>query len=131
MPKFSSSSKDRLKTCHTDLQKIFNAIIVHYDCCILEGYRTDEKQEKLYLEGKTKCRAGQSKHNHSPSLAVDVAPYPIDWQDTKRFYHFAGYVNGVADELGIIIRSGADWSGKHVLNDQTFFDLVHFELKVV
>jgi hypothetical protein len=25
-------------------------------------------------------------------LAVDVAPFPIDWHDLKRFYHFTGYV---------------------------------------
>jgi len=25
-----------------------------------------------------------------PSDAVDVAPYPIDWNDKERFYYFAG-----------------------------------------
>ena len=62
------------------------------------------------------------------SRAVDAAPWPIDWQDTKGFYHFAGFVRGIAAQLGIKIRWGGDWSNNMNLNDQTFFDLVHFEL---
>lgn len=72
-----------------------------------------------------------SKHLALPSRAVDVAPYPINWGDKKRFYHFAGYVQGLAAQLGISLRWGGDWDGDNDLNDQTFFDLVHFELKEI
>ena len=49
-----------------------------------------------------------SKHNKLPSKAVDVAPYPIDWNDPDRFYHFAGYVRGIAEGMGIKIRWGLE-----------------------
>jgi len=69
-----------------------------------------------------------SKHNTYPSLAVDVMPYPIDWRDLYRIYYFVGYARGVANQMGIPIRCGADWDGDFNLKDQNFHDLPHFEL---
>jgi len=128
MFKFSERSTRRLNSCHPDLVRLFNEVIKNYDCTILEGHRSDERQEELYHEGKSKLRAGQSKHNKNPSLAVDVAPYPIRWNEPERFYHFAGFVLATAIELDINIRFGGDWDGDNDFNDQTFFDLPHFEL---
>jgi hypothetical protein len=62
------------------------------------------------------------------SRAVDVAPYPIDWNDTRRFDHFAGIVVGIAHRSGVKIRWGGNWDRDNDLNDQNFNDLVHFEL---
>lgn len=129
MPKYSNRSLERLETCHPDLQKVFKEVIKKYDCTILEGHRSNERQDELFRQGKSKVKAGGSKHNHSPSLAVDAAPCPIDWSDYKRFYHFVGYVKGVADQLGINLRCGADWDGDNSFKDQTFHDLPHFEIK--
>ena len=69
-----------------------------------------------------------SKHNSFPSLAVDVAPYPINWSDKERFYFFAGYVKATADQMKIKIRWGGDWDGDTKVRDQTFMDLPHYEL---
>ena len=129
MPHFSQTSQNNLSACHKKLQQLFNEVIKHYDCSIITGYRSNEEQDELYNQGKSQCKGGQSKHNRTPSLAVDVAPYPIDWDDTKRFYHFVGFVKGIASQLGIKLRTGADWDDDNDLNDQTFYDLVHFELK--
>ena len=63
MPKFSNRSAERLATCHADLQRLFNEVIKKYDCTILEGHRSNERQEELYRQGKSKLRAGFSKHN--------------------------------------------------------------------
>ena len=125
----AGSNPNRSTDCHDKLQRLFNEVIKHYDCSIITGCRSNEEQDELYKEGKSQCKGGQSKHNHSPSLAVDVAPYPIDWDDTKRFYHFVGVVKGIASQLGIKLRTGADWDDDNDLNDQSFFDLNHFELK--
>jgi peptidoglycan L-alanyl-D-glutamate endopeptidase CwlK len=63
-----------------------------------------------------------------------VAPYPVNFTDTKRLYYFGGWVQGVAQRLKdegkmtYSIRWGGDWNGNKDLDDQTFFDLVHFEL---
>ncbi len=129
MPKFGSRSRSKLETCHEDLQKVFNEVIKHFDCSILEGTRPKEVQDEYYRTGKSKVKYPNSKHNSNPSRAVDVAPYPIDWNDKERFYFFAGYVKGVASQMGIELRWGGDWDSDNELHDQTFMDLPHFELR--
>lgn len=128
MPSFSNKSTERLNTCDYRLQKLFNAVIQITDCTILEGYRPPERQLQLFNEGKSKVKVG--KHNASPSMAVDVAPWPIpeDW-DKRPFDHFAGVARAVAHEMGISIRWGGDWDGDWNLFDQKFNDLVHFEIR--
>ncbi len=103
-------------------------MIKHYDCTILEGYRSDEDQLKAFNTGKSKIKSG-GKHNQKPSLAVDVVPWPIDWASKDRFYHFAGFVQGIAQMLDIKIRFGGDWNGNRNFKDQAFVDLPHFELE--
>ena len=129
MPRFSRKSKAKLATCDQKLQKLFNEVIKTWDCTILEGHRSEERQNKLYEEGKTKVRYPKGRHNAKPSLAVDVAPYPIDWNDRERFTFFAGYVLGVASRLGFAIRWGGDWNMNFDLKDNNFDDLPHFEIR--
>jgi len=129
VPKFGTRSAKNLAEADTRLQRLFNEVIIFYDCSVIEGYRTNKEQEKLFHSGKSKLRAGQSKHNQHPSKAVDVVPYPIDWNDMNRFYHFVGFVKATAIQLGIPIRCGADWDGDNDFTDQNFHDLPHFELE--
>lgn len=129
MPSFSSKSKTKLDTAHADLQKLFNEVIKHWDCTVLEGHRTEQRQNELYETGKSKVRYPNSKHNASPSRAVDVVPYPIDWNDWNRFYAFVGYVLATADQLGIEVVSGLDWNDNKNFKDQSFMDAPHFQLK--
>lgn len=128
MYKFSKKSKEKLETCHPDLQRLFNEVIKGYDCTVIQGLRSKEEQDEYYRTGKSKVQWPNSKHNSDPSEGVDVAPYPIQWNNTKRFHHFAGYVKGIAHMMGISIRCGNDWDRDNDLDDQTFNDLVHFEL---
>lgn len=128
MPRFSKNSKLNLVWVHPTLKSIFEIVIKKYDCVILTGYRGELDQNTLFHNGFSKLMFPKSKHNIKPSLAVDVAPYPINWNDTKSFYHFAGYVKGVADSLNIDLIWGGDWDNDNDLNDQNFFDLIHFEL---
>ena len=134
MPHFGHSSQSKLDTCHPELISVFNEVIKSVDCSILEGNRSMERQKMLFREGSSKTLG--SKHLAQPSLAVDVSPYPTpeDWgeYDSKalaEFYYFAGYVKAIADGLNIKIRWGGDWDGDSVFTDQTFDDLVHFELR--
>lgn len=129
MPQFGKDSLARLSTCHPDLQKLFNEVIKHYDCTVIEGHRSDEDQLKAFNAGKSKIKSG-GMHNKTPSLAVDVAPWPVDWNDKNRFYHFAGRVQGIAQMLNIEIRWGGDWDSDNDLKDQNFYDLPHFELVI-
>jgi peptidoglycan L-alanyl-D-glutamate endopeptidase CwlK len=128
MPKFSQFSRNNLETCHDDLQKLFNEVIKHFDCRVICGHRGKEEQDKAYHDGYSKLQFPESKHNKMPSLAVDVVPYPVDWDDTRRLYMFVGIVRGIAAMMKIPIRCGADWDGDMEIKDQNFHDLPHFEL---
>ena len=129
MPYFGKKSKERLNTCDSNLQKVFNEVIKHVDCSILEGHREKDRQNKLYKEGKTKVKYPNGRHNRQPSSAVDVTPYPVDWKDRERQTLFAGFVIGVASQMGIKLRWGGDWDQDFQVVDNRFDDFPHFELK--
>lgn len=134
MPNFSKRSRKRLHTCHPSLVLLCNIVVSNYDCSIITGYRSKTKQNNAYHNGYSQLKYPNSLHNHTQadgtplSLAVDVAPYPIDWNDLDRFRVFAGYVLGVASGLEIELRWGGDWNRNWNFKDQTFHDLPHFEL---
>jgi peptidoglycan L-alanyl-D-glutamate endopeptidase CwlK len=134
MPQFSAKSLSQLATCHADLQTLFNEVVKYIDCTVTEGYRNEEAQNKAFAEGKSKLKWPNGNHNKNPSIAADVYPYPIDMNDTRRFYYFAGFVKGIATKLiaeGKIthdIRWGGDWDSDNDFKDNTFNDFPHFEL---
>ena len=129
MPRFGTRSKQRLATCDERLQKVFNEVIKYIDCSVLEGHRGQERQDKLYEEGKTKLKFPNGRHNMAPSNAVDVTPYPVDWKDRERQTLFAGFVLGTARSMGIRLRWGGDWDMDFQVNDNRFDDFPHFEIK--
>ncbi len=134
MPKFSQASFSKLSTCHIDLQVLFYDVIKNFDCQIIEGYRNEEDQEKAFSDGNTQLHWPHGKHNKQPSMAVDVAPFPIHWSNSRRLYWFAGYVMGIAQKLKeegkmtYSLRYGGDWNMNDDIDDESFKDLVHFEL---
>ena len=129
MPRFGTRSKNNLKTCDQRLQNIFNEVIKYVDCSVLEGHRGEERQNKLADEGKSKVRFPNGRHNANPSNAVDIVPYPIDWNDRERFHLFAGFVLGVAKMMGVNLRWGGDWNMNFEVDDNQFDDFPHFEIK--
>ena len=117
---FSSKSKANLATCAEPLQLLFNEIIKRVDCTVVCGHRAEEAQEEAFRTGHSKARWGESRHNTMPSQAVDVVPYPIDWQDLARFQHFAGFVLGTASQMKIDIEWGGHWK---------FVDMPHYQIR--
>ena len=79
MPKFGTTSRERLSTCHILIQNVMNEVINHWDCSILEGARGKETQNRYFTEGKSKLRWPDSYHNttdYRPKAeAFDVMPY--------------------------------------------------------
>ena len=129
MPRFGKTSNSRLETCDMRIQKLFNEVVKHFDCSILEGHRGKKAQNKAYKEGKSKVVYPDGKHNQIPSVAVDAVPYPIDWEDRERMTYFAGFVLGVALQMDLNIRWGGDWNMNTELKDNNFDDLPHFEIR--
>ena len=128
MPKFGKKSTERLLTCHAKLIEVFNEVIKHVDCSVLEGHRSGERQDKLFDDGKTKVKYPFGRHNTLPSRAIDVTPYPVDWDDRERQTLFAGFVIGIAQQRGIKLRWGGDWNSDFKVQDNRFDDFPHFEL---
>ena len=131
MNKWSQSSESKLETLNTKLMNICNEVLKNWDCTILWGYRNKEQQEEMVRNKVSPLHFPYSLHNRYPSRAVDLCPYPIpDWKKDLHFFRtFGGYVLGVGDTLGIHLRWGGDWDSDKDFNDQTFNDLVHFELR--
>lgn len=138
MPNFSENSLDKLATCHLDLQVLMKEVVKFFDITVLEGHRDEKDQEADFAKGTTKLHYPFGKHNAIPSCAVDVAPYPVQWDKTGQFYYLAGFVLATArrlrDEKMIShdIRWGGDWNCNYDVNDEKGLrDLPHFELILV
>ena len=122
----------QLRTCDARLDRVVSEAILYVslDFTVICGHRSCEEQQELFSRGLTKLDGVtyMSKHNFEPSLAVDLAPWPIDWSDHSRFYVLAGAILSIANRLDISLRWGGDWDGDGVSKDHTFLDLPHFEL---
>ena len=119
---FSQTSLERLGTCDQRLQHLMLAALAlsPFDFTIICGHRDQAAQDAACAAGKSKTPWPTSKHNHTPSLAVDIAPFPIDWNDTARFRKLADHVLATAKQMGIRVRWGGTFK---------FADLDHFELE--
>jgi peptidoglycan LD-endopeptidase CwlK len=129
MPKFGPISEERLLTCHPDIIRVMRMAIQYGpDFSIICGHRSAGAQLKAFDDGNSLATWPNSKHNAIPSSAVDIAPYPIDWENWNRFRVLAGYIMGVGDTMGIHLRWGGDWNKNYDEGDEKFRDLPHFEL---
>ena len=127
MHKLSKTSLDRLKTCDPRLQDVVSAAINRIDFAVLCGHRGKQDQDDAVARGFSKTPWPKSKHNLIPSKAVDLAPYPIDWQNLDRFKALAMVMMDEAAKLHVKIVWGADWN-KNGLPDDKFKDYPHFQL---
>ncbi len=127
MPQFSQRSAQQLASLHPKLQSLLMEAIKYVDFTVLEGYRGEEAQNQAFEHGKSLLRFPDGKHNRNPSEAVDIAPFPIDWSDTKRFVRVLSFIQGLAAGMGIKVRLGLDWDGDFVFNEK-FTDYPHIEL---
>jgi peptidoglycan L-alanyl-D-glutamate endopeptidase CwlK len=85
----------------------------------------------------------KGKHNHKPSLAIDLLPWPAEingvnvWSDKQRFSVLAGLMYAAAKEDekefpdewdSAYLRWGGDWDGDGNNADSTLHDMPHFEI---
>ena len=126
--KLGKRSLDRLVGVNPSLVEIFKKACetMPFDITVLEGLRTAERQAELLKQGATKVKVSR----HMSGNAIDIAPYPIDWNDTERFKIVAHHMFAAAKELGIVIRWGGNWSRQDetVKPTSSFVDMPHFEL---
>ena len=115
--------------------------ITKQDFVIIEGLRTREQMMINYGKGRTAAQlakfgipASYAKpkeakvtwlnnpfaSNHASGKAIDVVPYPVDWNDIGKFRTIADAFKQAARELGVSMVWGGDWTKK---------DYPHFEVK--
>lgn len=108
---FGSRSKEHLESAHENLQKVANRVILVMDHSVTCGHRNQEDQDGLDPRF-TQLKWPHSHHNREPAEAIDVAPYPIHWDDIPRFCVLAGMYIAIGHELGIPLGWGGWWRSK-------------------
>ena len=147
----SRLSLSRLEGVHPDLVKVVKRAIeiTPQDFMIVEGVRTKEQCYLNYGKGRTaaQCTAkgvpakyAQPKaakvtwvnnplsSKHVTGKAIDLVPYPVDWNDLSKFDQVAKAMFAAAKELGVSIRWGADWDNDGNYREKGEYDSPHFEL---
>lgn len=111
-------SRQRLSGVHPDLVAVVKRAIqiTEQDFTVLEGIRNINRQRELFKAGKSTTMNSR----HLTGHAVDLAPWPIDWEDLSRFELVADAMKQASEELDVPIIWGGDW--------RTFYDGPHFEL---
>ena len=139
--RFSALSRSRLKGVHPDLIRVVDRALMlsSVDFMVIEGVRTPERQRALYAQGRTKPGRIVTWTRRSLHLvqadgfghAVDLAPYPLDWEGPARFPKFDAIARAMfaaADDLNVAVRWGADWDRDGRPRERGESDSPHWEL---
>jgi len=131
-------SRQRLIGVHPKLVRVVEMAIAlsTQDFMVLEGVRTKARQLELYAQGRTKPGSivtwtKVSNHFKQPDghgHAVDLVPWPVDWNTPSKFDAISKAMFIAAASLGIPIRWGADWDRDGKPRERGETDSPHFEL---
>lgn len=118
MYKLGNRSLQSLSGVNPDMVAVVKKAIEisEVDFSVIEGVRNIDRQRQLVKEGKSTTL----KSRHITGHAVDMVPYPVDWNDLERFEQMAEAMKTAAKELKIKIVWGGDW--------KNFYDAPHFQL---
>lgn len=119
------------------------------DFMVLEGVRSKEQCMINYGKGRTAAQCSAKgvpakyanpsaakvtwlnnpfASKHVTGKAVDLVPYPVDWNDLKKFDLIAQAMLQAAKELGVPVRWGADWNNNGKPRERGESDSPHFEI---
>lgn len=131
--KLGKTSLARLKGVDETLVNVVKRAIEisEVDFTVLEGLRTLERQRELYAQGRTapgKIVTWTMKSRHIEGKAVDLVPYPLDWNDLDKFNKIKDAMFQAAKELDVNLRWGADWDGDGNYREKGEYDSPHFEI---
>ena len=116
MAEFGKRSEECLASCDERIQLVLREAIKHYDFAVIKGHRGEEEQNEAFNSGNSQLRFPLSKHNKHPSQAVDIVPYPVDWDNQQRFRDLAVVVKSACDTVGVSLNWGYDlweWDAPH------------------
>jgi len=116
--KLGNRSLQSLSGVHPDMVAVVKRAIeiTEQDFTVIEGIRNINRQRELYKAGKSTTMNSR----HITGHAVDMVPWPVDWDDLERFEVMSEAMKTAAEELDIPLVWGGDW--------KSFYDAPHFEL---
>lgn len=116
--KLGTRSLQNLSGVHPDLVAVVKRAITitEQDFTVIEGVRNINRQRELVKKGASTTMNSR----HLTGHAVDMVPWPVDWNDLERFEVVSVAMKTAAEELDIPIKWGGDW--------KSFYDAPHFEL---
>ena len=129
MSAYSKTSLHNLDGVHPLLVDWCLELVTVFDNKVVSGVRDMTTQREYVALGVSKTM--KSKHLIQPDgygHAVDLAPYPVNFNHTRDFDVMAGYGMMLAYKMGIPIVWGGDWDSDKTVYDQTFNDLGHFQI---
>ena len=130
MRKWGRGSQRVWSTVCPELKEVFDIVLEMRDLSAIDGHRDEATQNHYFETGVSKAKWGESLHNHWPSAAVDVQPYPYVEETLREdLTYIAGLVIAVGYMLDYDIRWGGDWDEDGETADNSFDDLFHFELR--
>lgn len=126
MANFGQKSTKHLNTGHPKLIKLAYEVIKEYDHSVICCYRDEIEQNIAFEKGNSTVLFPNSRHNHLPSTAMDVIPYPKGFNASDReFIEMIAHYMRASKKLDILI----DWGGFFILrNGKHFFDGAHIQL---
>ncbi len=134
MNAFGAKSSFELRSAHPDLQRVAYQVLKIKDHSILQGHRAMAAQNAAYFSNpqRSKLRWPDGKHNGVPSMAIDVQTYPRPRGDDEYLreeqYYLLGLYVGIGSQMGITLRTGADWDRDGEISNNGWDDLFHVEI---
>jgi peptidoglycan L-alanyl-D-glutamate endopeptidase CwlK len=124
--RFSKRSEGNLKGVNPALVKVVRRAleITTVDFIVIEGVRTQARQNELVAAGKSKTKDGR----HLTGHAVDLFPVGGDWDNYKCWLPVLDAVHQAGAELGIKLRFGITWTANPHDKPARFLDAPHVEL---
>ena len=130
MARYGRKSMRNLEGVHPLLVDWALELVTIMDNSVIDGVRDLTTQRQYVALGVSKTM--DSKHliqGDGYGHALDLAPYPVDWSDHRRFYILAGIGLGLAAKMRLPIV----WGGRWNVDDEQFKvpdfnDMGHFQI---
>lgn len=133
MNAWGENSEKQRATSDPRLNAIGDVVLKIKDHSVVKGHRPKQEQNAAFyaIPQKSKLKWPDGNHNAFPSKAQDVKSYPFpefEQEQREEQLYLLGLYRGVAEMMGIKLRTGADWDRDGEIVDNGFDDFFHVEI---
>ena len=133
MNKWGAKSILQRLTSDPRLNAIGDVVLQIKDHSVIKGHRGEDEQNEAFnaVPQRSKLPWPKGNHNAYPSKAQDVKAYPFpekEQEQREEQLYLLGLYRGVAEMMGVPLRTGADWDRDGEILDNGFDDFFHAEI---